>query len=204
VAKLSVRDLLRADAGGGGHVNLSAIDPDSTPGIKEKKALRKLPRQHEKLFDLQERLWAEQARSVLVPLQGMDTSGKDGTVKHVMTAFNPSGCFVTSWKAPSPSELAHDYLWRIHQRTPGKGEISIFNRSHYEDVLVVRVHELVPKTVWSKRYAQINEFERTLSAEGTTILKFFLLIDRDEQKQRLQARLDDPNKHWKFRVGDLA
>src|SRR5262249_45466692 len=153
---------------------------------------------------LQERIWAEQRHPVLIVLQGIDTAGKDGTVKHVMTAFNPSGCTVTSWKAPTPIELAHDYLWRIHQRAPGKGEISLFNRSHSEDVLVVRVHDLVPKDVWSKRYDQINAFEATLLGAGTTILKFFLWIDRDEQARRLQARLDDPTKQWKFRVRDLA
>jgi PPK2 family polyphosphate:nucleotide phosphotransferase len=121
-----------------------------------------------------------------------------------MTAFYPMGCIVTSWKAPTPVELAHDYLWRIHQRTPGKGEISIFNRSHYEDVLVVRVHDLVAKDVWSRRYDEINAFERLLTDSGTTILKFFLYIDPDEQKARFQARLDDPDKNRKFRVGDLA
>ena len=120
-----------------------------------------------------------------------------------MSAFNPQGCSVTPFKAPSADELAHDYLWRIHRAMPGKGEIVVFNRSHYEDVLVVRVHDLVPKEVWSRRYDQINAFERLLVEEGTTILKFFLYIDRDEQRARLQARLDDPSKRWKFRLGDL-
>jgi len=150
------------------------------------------------------RLWAEQKHKILIVLQGIDAAGKDGSVKHVMGAFNPMGCTVTSWKAPTPVELAHDYLWRIHQRTPGKGEIAIFNRSHYEDVLVVRVHDIVPKEVWSTRYAQINAFEELLTSSGTTIIKLFLWIDRDEQKKRFQSRLDDPAKRWKFRLGDLA
>ena len=158
----------------------------------------------DRLTSLQDRLWAEAKHPILIVLQGIDAAGKDGTVRHVMTAFNPMGCIVTSWKAPTAIELAHDYLWRIHQRTPGKGEISIFNRSHYEDVLVVRVHELVPKEVWSRRFDEINAFERVLVDSGTTVLKFFLYIDPDEQKARFQARLDDPDKQWKFRVGDLA
>ena len=120
-----------------------------------------------------------------------------------MSAFNPMGCVVTSFKVPTPVEAAHDYLWRVHQRAPGKGEIAIFNRSHYEDVLVVRVHDIAPKRVWSRRYDQINAFERLLVEEGTTILKFFLYIDRDEQRERFQARLGDPTKRWKFRLGDL-
>jgi PPK2 family polyphosphate:nucleotide phosphotransferase len=134
----------------------------------------------------------------------MDTGGKDGTIRHVFEGVNPSGVRVASFKVPTNEELDHDYLWRVHKQTPGKGEIVIFNRSHYEDVLVVRVHKLVPKSVWSKRYAQINDFERMLVEEGTTILKFFLHIDKEEQKSRLQARLDTPNKQWKFSVGDLA
>ena len=188
----------------GSKVRIANLDPNDTHGHSRGEADKDLQRGLERLADLQDRIYAESKHRILIVIQGIDAAGKDGTVKHVMTAFNPAGCFVTSWKAPTPVELGHDFLWRIHQRTPGKGEISIFNRSHYEDVLVVRVHEIVPKAVWSKRYDQINAFERLLAAEGTTILKFFLLIDRDEQKQRLQARLDDPDKHWKFRVGDLA
>ena len=157
----------------------------------------------ERMADLQDRLWAEAKRSVLVVLQGIDAAGKDGTINKVMEAFNPQGCTVSSFKVPTPEELGHDYLWRIHKRTPGKGEIGIFNRSHYEDVLVVRVHDLVPKSVWSKRYDQINDFEQTLAASGTTIVKFFLSIDRDEQRKRFQARYDDPTKRWKFSLGDL-
>jgi PPK2 family polyphosphate:nucleotide phosphotransferase len=187
----------------GSHARLSSIDPSDTRGWTKTRAVTHLQKGLDRLTELQDRLWAEQKHPILIVLQGIDTAGKDGTVKHVMTAFNPMGCTVTSWKAPTPIELAHDYLWRIHQRTPARGEIAIFNRSHYEDVLVVRVHDLVPKGIWSKRYDQINAFEETLIAAGTTILKFFLWIDRDEQKERLQARLDDPSKHWKFRVRDL-
>ena len=133
----------------------------------------------------------------------MDTSGKDGTIRHVFEGVNPQGVRVAGFKVPTPEEMDHDYLWRVHQQTPGKGEIVIFNRSHYEDVLVVRVHQLVPEQVWRKRFDQINAFEQQLSEEGTIILKFFLNIDLDEQKQRLLDRLDDPTKHWKFNPGDL-
>jgi PPK2 family polyphosphate:nucleotide phosphotransferase len=133
----------------------------------------------------------------------MDTGGKDGTIQHVFSGVNPQGVRVASFKVPSPEELSHDYLWRVHKVVPGKGEMVIFNRSHYEDVLVVRVHEIVPPEVWGKRFEQINNFERLLAENGTTILKFYLHIDLDEQKKRLQARLDDPAKLWKFRLGDL-
>ena len=197
----SLRDALRIAPGS--KVRLETVDANATHGRTKARATDQLQKGLDRLTDLQDRLWAESKHPVLIVLQGIDAAGKDGTVRHVMTAFNPMGCLVTSWKAPTPIELAHDYLWRIHQRTPAKGEISIFNRSHYEDVLVVRVHELVPKEVWSKRYDQINEFERLLTTSGTTILKFFLWIDRDEQKARFQARLDDPDKRWKFRVRDL-
>ena len=198
----SLRDALVVRPGS--KVRIASFDPNDTHGHSRGRAGETLQKGLDRLTELQDRFYADGKHRLLIVIQGIDAAGKDGTVTHVMSAFNPMGCSVTSWKAPSPVELAHDYLWRIHQRTPGKGEISIFNRSHYEDVLVVRVHELVPKATWSRRYDQINAFERLLVDEGTTILKFFLLIDRDEQKQRLQARLDDPDKHWKFRVGDLA
>jgi PPK2 family polyphosphate:nucleotide phosphotransferase len=133
----------------------------------------------------------------------MDTGGKDGAIRRVFDGVNPAGVRVASFKAPTPEELDHDYLWRVHKTVPGKGEMVVFNRSHYEDVIVVRVHELVPPQVWGERFDQINEFERTLAENGTTILKFYLHIDKDEQKERLQARLDDPLKRWKFRLGDL-
>ena len=139
----------------------------------------------------------------MVVLQAMDTGGKDGVIRHVFDGVNPQGVKVASFKKPTPIELSHDYLWRVHQNTPGKGEIVIFNRSHYEDVLVVRVHNLVPPEVWQKRYDHINAFERMLTDEGTKIVKFFLHISKDEQKERLQARLDTPDKQWKFAIGDL-
>jgi PPK2 family polyphosphate:nucleotide phosphotransferase len=157
-----------------------------------------------RLEELQEMLWAEHRHKVLVVLQGMDTSGKDGTIGHVFDGVNPLGVRVAAFKAPSPEELEHDFLWRVHPKVPGSGEMVIFNRSHYEDVLAVRVHRLVAAEVWQARYDQINAFEKLLSESGTTILKFYLHIDADEQKERLQARLDDPTKRWKFRKGDLA
>ncbi|HEY7131403.1 MAG TPA: polyphosphate kinase 2 family protein [Candidatus Limnocylindrales bacterium] len=197
----SLADALRVAPGS--RVRLADVDAGETHGRTKAKATGELQHGLDRLTDLQDRLWAEAKHPILIVLQGIDAAGKDGTVRHVMTAFNPMGCLVTSWKAPTAVELAHDYLWRIHQRTPGKGEISIFNRSHYEDVLVVRIHELVPKERWAKRYDHINAFERLLVDEGTTVLKFFLYIDPDEQKQRFQDRLDDPSKQWKFRLGDL-
>ena len=198
----SLRDLLRVKPGA--KVRLADVDPAATHGRDKQGSAGELQTGLDRLTGLQDRLWAEQQHPVLIVLQGIDAAGKDGSVKHVMSAFNPMGCTVTSYKAPTPIELAHDYLWRVHQRTPGKGEIAIFNRSHYEDVLVVRVHDIVPKKVWSKRYDQINAFEDLLAASGTTIIKFFLWIDQDEQKVRLQSRLDDPDKRWKFRLRDLA
>jgi PPK2 family polyphosphate:nucleotide phosphotransferase len=185
-------------------VRLARLDPAATFGWDRDDAEPEIERQLERLAGLQDRLWAEAKRSVLVVLQGIDAAGKDGTINKVMEAFNPQGCPVTSFKVPSAEELAHDYLWRIHKAVPRKGEIGIFNRSHYEDVLVVRVHGLVPKAVWVKRYDQINAFERHLTDNGTTIVKFFLSIDRDEQRARFQARHDDPTKRWKFAMGDLA
>jgi PPK2 family polyphosphate:nucleotide phosphotransferase len=157
----------------------------------------------QRLERVQDRLWAERKHRILIVLQGIDTSGKDGAIRHVMSAFNPQGCRAIPFGVPTAPELAHDYLWRIHAEVPGNGEIVIFNRSHYESVLVERVHELVPRATWSRRYEQINEFEEMLVHEGTTILKFYLHIDRDEQLARLKARYDDPEKHWKFKVGDL-
>jgi PPK2 family polyphosphate:nucleotide phosphotransferase len=158
----------------------------------------------EAMCDLQERLYAEGKQSLLVVLQAMDTGGKDGTIAHCMRGLNPQGCDVIAFKVPSLDELAHDFLWRIHQHTPPRGHIAVFNRSHYEDVLVVRVHKLVPEKVWRARYYQINDFERSLAAAGTRIVKFFLHISPDEQKRRLQKRLDNPDKHWKFDEADLA
>ena len=157
-----------------------------------------------RLEELQEVLYAEGKHKVLVVLQAMDTGGKDGTIRHVFDGTNPQGVKVASFKKPTPKELAHDYLWRVHAHTPGRGEITIFNRSHYEDVLVVRVHDLVPPEVWGRRYDHINAFEKTLADEGTTIVKFFLHISKAEQADRLRARLDTPHKRWKFSKADLA
>ncbi len=196
-----LRDLLRVKPGK--PFRLTDVDPDETHGRNKESAAANLEAGLARLTDLQDRLWAEAKHPVLVVLQGIDTAGKGGTLKHVMGAFQPAGCSVTSFKVPTAPELAHDYLWRVHQRTPGKGEIAIFDRSHYEDVLVVRVRGFAPKPVWSKRYDHINDWERMLADEGTTIVKFFLWISKDEQKERLQARLDESDKRWKFRLGDL-
>ena len=187
----------------GTRVRLAKFDPGDSHGFDKDSAAPLLEAQLARLTELQDRFWAEAKRSVLIVLQGIDAAGKDGTIQKVMEAFNPQGCTVSAFKVPSTEELAHDYLWRIHKRVPGKGEIGIFNRSHYEDVLVVRVHDLVPAKVWKARYDQINAFEAHLAANGTTVIKFFLTIDRDEQRERFQARYDDPTRHWKFSMGDL-
>jgi PPK2 family polyphosphate:nucleotide phosphotransferase len=187
-------------------VDLSAWDPSEDSLFVGGKAASKEPLRlmRTELSSLQRLLWAESKHKVLIVLQAMDSGGKDGTIRHVFRGVNPQGVRVYGFKQPTPEELAHDYLWRVHKNTPGAGEIAIFNRSHYEDVLVVRVHDLVPEERWSKRYHHIREFERLLAEEGTTILKFYLHIDRDEQKERFQARLDEPESRWKFRKGDLA
>jgi PPK2 family polyphosphate:nucleotide phosphotransferase len=185
--------------------DLDDIDPDDSSGgpSSKEEARAASEKQHERLAELQELLFAGHEHKLLIVLQGMDTSGKDGTVRHVLRGTSPSAVRVVSFKKPTSTELDHDYLWRVHPHVPGKGEIAIFNRSHYEEVLIVRVHSLVPAEQWKQRYAQINEFERMLSETGTTILKFFLHISRKEQAERLQARLDDPTKRWKFQHGDL-
>jgi PPK2 family polyphosphate:nucleotide phosphotransferase len=189
----------------GGEVDLSQWDPRATgdfPGGKAegKQYLKGLVTE---LTDLQRLLWAEDRHKLLVVIQAMDTGGKDGAIRNVFGPLNPQGVSVASFKAPTPEELEHDYLWRIHRNTPGNGEIAVFNRSHYEDVLVVRVLGLAPEERWMRRYDHINSFERLLADEGTTIVKFYLHISRKEQKERLQARLDDPTKNWKFSAGDL-
>jgi PPK2 family polyphosphate:nucleotide phosphotransferase len=187
------------------HIHLKDFDANDSSGFSDGKeaARQKLLELSAKIDTLQERMYAEGKHRLLVILQGMDTSGKDGTVRSIFEGTNPQGVRVVSFKVPSPEELDHDYLWRIHKETPARGEIVIFNRSHYEDVLVVRVHKIVPEEIWKRRYDEINAFEHLLAAEGTTIVKFFLHIDLDEQKQRLIERLDDPAKHWKFNPGDL-
>ena len=189
----------------GSKVDLKEWDPNDKSEFKENKEEGKqvLLALNQKIDALQELLYAEHKHKVLLVLQAMDTGGKDGAIRDVFEGVNPQGVHVVSFKKPTVDELDRDYLWRVHQRVPAKGEIVVFNRSHYEDVLVVRVHDLAPKETWSRRYEQINDFERTLAEEGTTILKFYLHIDKEEQAQRLQARLDDPQKRWKFNPGDL-
>ena len=189
----------------GKRVKLEEIDPRDVHLLEDGKSQAKEEnaRIRTRIAELQEMLFAGHERKLLIVLQGMDTSGKDGTIRHVMAGFNPQGTRIASFGKPTEVELDHDYLWRVHRQVPGKGEVVVFNRSHYEDVLVVRVHGLVPKAVWRKRYAQINAFEEMLAESGTTILKFFLHISRNEQKARLQARIDDPSKRWKFQLGDL-
>jgi PPK2 family polyphosphate:nucleotide phosphotransferase len=198
--KLAERFLVKP----GQKIRLARIDPGDTAGVEDKSAAEpRLDKNLKRLAELQYLMYAENRRSLLVVLQAMDAAGKDGTIRHVMTGLNPQGCRVTPFKAPSQEELDHDYLWRIHKAVPRRGEIGIFNRSHYEDVLVVRVHGLVPKGVWSGRYDQINGFERMLSDEGTAIVKFFLHISRQEQKRRFEARLEDETRHWKLSPADF-
>jgi len=189
----------------GTKVDLSKWDPNDKGDFmgSKQEGLAEVEKLNAKLEELQELLFAEHKHKVLIVLQAMDTGGKDGTIRGVLEGVNPQGVRVASFKVPTEEELDHDYLWRVHKAVPGRGEMVIFNRSHYEDVLVVRVHNLVPKEIWKKRYEQINAFERLLAETGTTILKFYLHIDLAEQKERLEARLADPSKHWKFRLGDL-
>lgn len=188
----------------GGQVRLDEWDHEDLKGFdgSKKDAEDRLEQLRLRLEKLQELLYAQHLHKLLIVLQGMDTSGKDGTIRHVFQGVNPQGVRVARFGPPTPEELDHDYLWRVHRHTPAKGEMTIFNRSHYEDVLVVRVHALVPKPVWERRYQEINDFEQMLVEEGVTILKFFLHISRAEQKKRLQERLDDPTKHWKFSLAD--
>jgi PPK2 family polyphosphate:nucleotide phosphotransferase len=183
-------------------VKLVEWDPNDHEGDKGD-AEHEIQTLTHQLSVLQELLYAEHRHKMLVVLQAMDTAGKDGTIAHVFQGVNPQGVRVASFKAPTPLERDHDFLWREHIQTPGNGEIVIFNRSHYEGVLVERVHDLVPQAVWEERYAEINDFEQMLANEGTTIVKFYLNIDEEEQKKRLQARLDDPQKRWKFNADDL-
>jgi len=186
-------------------VDLSAVDASFKPSDKTKASAQPALAEHaQKLSNLQYLLYAENQRSLLVCLQGLDASGKDGTIRHVLGAVNPQGARVHAFKVPSPLEASHDFLWRAHQQVPAKGELVVFNRSHYEDVLVVRAHGLVPKEVWSKRYDLINDFERNLVENGTCILKFYLHIDEEEQLGRFRKRLDDPNRHWKISEADYS
>jgi PPK2 family polyphosphate:nucleotide phosphotransferase len=188
----------------GTRMRLAEVDPDESEHYGRKKDVNEELRRHrDRISDLQARLYGEQRRSLLIVLQAMDTGGKDGTIKGVFQGVNPQGCQVWSFKAPSNEEAAHDFLWRYHQKAPSKGMIHIFNRSHYEDVLIVRVKDLVPESVWRPRYEAINQFEYALTSDGVTVLKFFLHISRDEQKRRLESRLADPDKRWKFSSNDL-
>ena len=189
----------------GKKVRLSRIDPSYT-GKHEThdKALPEIQKNVERMDELQYLLYADGSQSLLVVLQALDAAGKDGTIRHVFSGMNPQGTFVYGFKQPSREEAAHDFLWRALARTPGRGEVVVFNRSHYEDVLVVRVHKLVPHSVWSKRYELINDFETMLSRNGTTILKFFLHISPQEQLARFKQRLDDPSRHWKISESDYS
>jgi len=185
----------------GSKFRLKDRDPEETYGVhRNDKAHQKTIN---RLRELQHLLYADRRYSLLIVLQALDAGGKDGTIRHVMSGVNPQGCEVTSFKAPSTSDLAHDYLWRIHHCVPQLGNIGIFNRSHYEDVLIVRVHRLVPEEIWSKRYRQINDFERMLTQNGTTILKFFLHISKDEQRRRFEARMQDSSRNWKLSLPDF-
>lgn len=193
--------IVRPDRG----VRLSDVDPNDKGRHDDKAdAKAEIERDDEKLSALQYLMYAERKHSLLICLQGLDASGKDGTIGHVFAALNPQGARVHAFKVPTPEEAAHDFLWRAHAQAPQLGEIVIFNRSHYEDVLVVRVHELVPRHVWEKRYELINEFERNLSLAGTTILKFYLHVSEDEQLERFKDRLDDPTRWWKISESDYA
>lgn len=188
----------------GKSVKLDKWDPENTLGWKKGAKMRAgLDKSIERIDKLQYLLYAEHKRALLIVLQGRDAAGKDGTIRHVMTGCNPQGCHVTSFKVPSAEEMSHEYLWRIHHAVPEYGDIGIFNRSVYEDVLIVRVHNMVPKDVWSQRYDQINEFEELLHDNRVKIIKFFLHISKDEQKKRFQQRIDDPDRRWKISESDF-
>jgi PPK2 family polyphosphate:nucleotide phosphotransferase len=189
------------------HHKLTLSDRDAQPprslDADDDTLEKKVDKLRARLEELQATLYAESKQTLLVVLQARDAGGKDGTIRRVFSSVNPQGCSVHSFKQPTPEELAHDFLWRVHAAVPAHGMIGIFNRSQYEDVLVARVHKLVPKDVWKKRYDQINEFERLLTRNGVTIVKFFLHVSREEQRVRLLERLTDPAKNWKFEAGDL-
>lgn len=188
----------------GSKVKLADWDPSDMLGLDKDCAVEELHKNTERLFQLQYRLYAQNKYALLVVFQAMDAGGKDGAIRHVMTGLNPQGCSVASFKAPSSLELDHDFLWRVHKEVPARGDVGIFNRSHYEEVLVVRVHDLVPKHVWSARYEQINAFERILAANNVVIVKFYLHISMDEQKRRFEDRIKDPQRNWKLSAADFA
>lgn len=203
MAKKQVRDLLRAEPHDG-TFRMADWDADSTPGMKSsKRAVKDLKKHQQRLFDLQERMFAEKKRSVLIVLQGMDTSGKDGTITHVIGNLNPQGVSITTFKAPTPEEKRHGFLWRIRKRLPVPGQIGIFNRSHYEDVLIARVHQLAEPAVIDRRYEVINQFEKELDKSKTKVIKICLLISYEQQRMRLLERLEDPDKRWKFSEPDI-
>ncbi|HEY0025431.1 MAG TPA: polyphosphate kinase 2 family protein [Longimicrobium sp.] len=186
----------------GTRVSLGGIDPRDTSGVGKAQGQERFVALNAELAGLQELLYAAGTHGVLMILQGMDTSGKDGAVRGVLMNVNPQGCRVESFKVPTEEDLAHDFLWRVHKVTPGKGMLGVFNRSHYEDVLIARVHRFIPEEVWRARYEQINQFEQMLAASGTVILKFFLHISKDEQEKRLMEREQDPTKAWKLSASD--
>jgi len=203
VAKKQIRKLLQA-LPQDGRFRMADVDPESTPGLKSRKHLtRDRDKDRLTLFNLQERMYAEHKRSLLLVLQGMDTSGKDGTITHVIGGLNPQGVWITPFKAPTPEERRHSFLWRIRKRLPEQGQVGIFNRSHYEDVLIARVHDLAKPAVIERRYTLINRFERDLVRAGTTVVKVCLHISYLEQRRRLVDRLRDPDKNWKFNVNDV-
>ena len=203
MAKKQVRDLLRAEPGDG-TFRMANWDADSTPGMKSsKRAIKDLKKHQQKLFNLQERLYAEHKRSVLIVLQGMDTSGKDGTITHVIGNLNPEGVSITTFKAPTPEEKRHGFLWRIRKALPAEGQVGIFNRSQYEDVLIARVHQLAEPEVIERRYGLINQFEKDLVASKTKVVKICLHISYGEQRLRLLERLEDAEKTWKFSEHDI-
>jgi PPK2 family polyphosphate:nucleotide phosphotransferase len=186
----------------GKRVSLKDIDPGDAGGMSEQEVAKRLPAMRERLGELHNLLYGAAHQGLLIVLQGLDTAGKDGSVNHLVQGLNPVGCEIASFKQPTAEELAHDFLWRVHRRTPALGWVTIFNRSHYEDVLIARVHGLVPKPVWERRYNQINDFERTLTESGTIIVKFYLHISKKEQRQRLLDREREPAKAWKLAVSD--
>lgn len=188
----------------GSRFDLAQVDADADGGLDKERAKTALATERARIQALQEKLYAERQRSLLVVFQAIDTGGKDGTIRAVLEGVNPQGCTVASFKVPSTEEQDHDFLWRYHRATPARGMIGVFNRSHYEDVLVVRVKNLVPEPVWQARYGLINDFERLLTESGTHVLKFFLHISKDEQKKRLEERIANPDKHWKFDPADLV
>ena len=194
-------DALRVQPGE--RARLAERDPRDRLGLEKEKGEEQLDALRDRLGVLQQRLFAEARRSVLLVLQGLDGAGKDGVIRSVFAGVNPMGCRAVSFRAPTVTELAHDYLWRVHSQLPARGEIGIFNRSHYEDIVAVRMHRLAPEEVWRRRSGHIRDFERMLTDEGTTLVKVFLNVSKDEQRVRLQERIDDPEKRWKFRRDDL-